>query len=155
MFAAILTDWNEVRRLQATCIDRQSSPASPAKESATTAIKYVPSPLKHYVLFRADLPPGFAAAQVIHAAGESAHLGTELPAEGTYAYAIHVKDEADLLARAARLEKRGVPHVIIREPDAPWCGQATALGIMPTRDNAAIRSITSDLPQAFRGVGVL
>jgi len=110
-------------------------------------------PLRHYVVFRADLPPGFATAQVIHAAGESASLGDDgLPRDGTYAHALHVPDEASLLAISARLSARKIRHVVVYEPDAPWNGQATAIGIAPTRDKKSIDKVVSSLPNAYKGI---
>lgn len=148
--------------IKRTCIDRQSSPAPPAsvpEASPPTPFGVEQPPLRHYVLLNQAAPPGFQAAQCIHASGESValaqRLGRELPADGCHAYALHCLDEADLLARARRLTARGVPHVVIREPDAPYHGQVTAIGIVPMRDTAAIRSITSDLPLAFKNISLV
>lgn len=82
----------------------------------------------HYVIVRADLPVGFAAAQICHAAGESVAGPV---AEGTNAVILAIVDEAALLALADRLTAAGEPHVLIREPDAPWRGAATAIGLAP------------------------
>lgn len=82
----------------------------------------------HYVIVRADLPVGFAAAQICHAAGESVAGPV---AEGTNAVILAVAGELALLALAAKLTAVGEPHVVIREPDAPWCGAATAIGLPP------------------------
>jgi hypothetical protein len=38
-----------------------------------------------------------------------------------------------------RLEDDGIPHAIIREPDEPYNGHATAVGISPTTDRERIR----------------
>lgn len=127
-----------------SCIDRSSSPASPASVAAT------PHPY-HYVIVREDLPIGFAMAQVTHAAGESACdcQFSALPAD-TYVRVLGVRDEDELLQVSQRLDARGVAHVLICEPDAPWCNQATAIGIPPTFDIDAIRRCTSHLPRAFK-----
>lgn len=83
----------------------------------------------HYVVIRADLPPGFASGQIVHAAGETA-VGGPVPV-GTHAVVLEVEDEAHLLRISAKLANRGVPRHLVREPDAPFCGAATALGIPP------------------------
>ena len=83
------------------------------------------------------------AAQIVHAAGESSN-GNIPP--NTNAVVLSVEDEASLMAVAERLAKAGIPHVTVREPDAPWNGQATAIGIAPVRDRRLVRAITSKLP---------
>lgn len=98
--------------------------------------------LHHYVIVRADLPKGVMMAQTIHAAGESAMR--PIP-EGTHAYALEVDDEEQLLKRAERLREAGCPHVLVIEPDAPYHGQAMAIGCAPTDDRDRIRRVTSDL----------
>jgi peptidyl-tRNA hydrolase len=95
------------------------------------------------VITRSDLPPGFLAAQIVHAAGESSP-GTLSP--GTYAVVLSVPSEEALLDTERRLQKAGVPHVSIREPDAPWNGQLTVIGLVPTTDRTVIRKLTSSLP---------
>lgn len=77
---------------------------------------------------RADLPPGIQAAQLIHAAGQSSP--GNLP-DGTYAVALTVPDEAALRALAADLKLAGLPRRLVVEADAPYTGQAMALGIPP------------------------
>jgi len=105
--------------------------------------RYNASPsLTHYVIVRSDLPFGFLAAQVVHAAGESSP--GKLP-EGTNAVVLQVPDEAALLALEQRLRRAGVAHVPIREPDAPWNGALTALGIVPVVDRAALKPMLSSL----------
>lgn len=78
---------------------------------------------------RADLPFGAQAAQLIHATGQS--LIEQHPA-GTYAIALHARDEASLRALSARLTAGKIAHKLIIEEDPPYAGQATAIGIMPT-----------------------
>ena len=84
--------------------------------------------LVHICIVRADLPRGVLAAQLIHAAGESARGA--VPA-GTRAVALAARDDAQLEALARRLAFEGVDHLLIREPDPPWCGAAMALGLPP------------------------
>lgn len=102
-----------------------------------------PAPLTHYVIVRSDLPLGFLAAQVVHAAGESSP--GKLP-EGTFAVVLEVDSEAQLIALRARLTLASVEHVIITEPDPPWYGAATAIGIAPVADRATLRAILGGLP---------
>jgi hypothetical protein len=67
-------------------------------------------------------------AQTVHAAGESV-AGPVPP--GTHAVVLAAKDEAELHCLSTRLSAADVPHVLITEPDPPFNGQATALGIQP------------------------
>lgn len=85
------------------------------------------------MVVRADLPLGTVLAQTIHAAGESHPLPVE---SGTYAVALQVPDEAALFAVSDQLTEAGFSHTLIREPDAPYLGQAMAIGLPPQpRDN--------------------
>lgn len=113
--------------------DRQDSPATP-----------VNAPLRHYVIVRSDLPPGVQLANTIHAAGESVH--SRCPA-GTYAVALHARDEAHLVALSLRLSVAGVPRVEVWEEDGPHAGHLMAVGVEPTRELAA-RRVLSDVPLA-------
>ena len=92
---------------------------------------------------RSDLPVGFLAAQVTHAAGES--VDGPVPPE-TNAVVLAVHDEASLVDLAARLCAAQIPHALIREPDPPWCGAATAIGLRPIADRTTVRPILSSLP---------
>ena len=92
------------------------------------------------MIVREDLPKGVLAAHVLHAAGES---GPAPP--GSIAVALGVSSEVELLRVAARLDARGIAHVLIREDAGPFDGQATAIGIPPCSDRAAVRKATSDL----------
>jgi hypothetical protein len=84
--------------------------------------------LTHYVVVRTDLPVGIIAAQVVHAAGESSP--GQLP-DGTFAVVLAAPSEGSLSDIACRLTVAGVPHVQVREPDAPYCGQLMAVGLEP------------------------
>lgn len=67
------------------------------------------------------------AAQVTHAAGESA--GGPL-SPGTYAVVLQApQDRLEALERL--LEAQGVPHRAIREADEPYAGQLMAIGVQP------------------------
>jgi hypothetical protein len=82
-------------------------------------------------------------AQLVHAAGESSP--GNLPND-THAVVLAAKDEADLLSIEQQLISAGVPHRSIREPDSPFNGAITAIGIVPTAERKAIRSILSRHP---------
>ena len=82
------------------------------------------APAVHYILVREDLPDGMAIVAAVHAAGESSP--GFLPLD-TFAVVLSVPDEAALM----RWHERPEPHVLIREPDAPWDNQAMAIGFVP------------------------
>ncbi len=102
-----------------------------------------PTPLTHYVIVRSDLPLGFLVSQAVHAAGESSP--GNLP-HSTNAVVLAVPDETTLREYHARLERAGVAHVLVCEPDAPWNGQATAIGLAPVADRRPLRAVLSSLP---------
>ena len=74
------------------------------------------------------MPRGVAAAQIIHAAGESSP--GSLP-EHTFAVALSVDNEQQLVKLSHDLRIAGVKHTLVREPDAPWCGAAMTIGVVP------------------------
>ena len=90
-------------------------------------------PICHFVIARRDLPDGFREAQVGHAVGESL-LGPH--EEGTFVIVLACRDEAHLALEADRLEAKGIALVRVREPDAPYLGAMTAVGIRPGRREA-------------------
>ncbi|MCB9569401.1 MAG: hypothetical protein H6710_19660 [Myxococcales bacterium] len=98
--------------------------------------------LTHYCIVRADLPRGVLAAQLIHAAGESAPGG--LP-RGTTAVALAADDEAHLELVEGRLRALGIDHVAIREPDPPWSGALMAIGLAPVVDRRALARVCAGL----------
>lgn len=73
--------------------------------------------------------PGVLAAQAIHAAGES--IRTAPVPSSTYAVALVADTSADLEQLSEVLKANGIHHVLIREPDPPYNGAATALGVEP------------------------
>lgn len=83
------------------------------------------------------------AAQLIHAAGESA--GGRLPA-GTRAIALAARDEAHLRLIEGELLRLGIRHVAIREPDAPWHGALLAIGLAPVAERKQVAGVTGGLP---------
>lgn len=100
------------------------------------------APLTHYVIVRQDLPLGFLAAQVVHAAGESACGPVPV---GTHAVVLAVRDELELRQVASRLASKCVKHAMILEVDAPYAGQATAIGISPLMDRSVVRDVVRRL----------
>ena len=59
--------------------------------------------------------------------------------------ALTVKDEAQLRHLAETLEQAGLPHHLAIESDAPYEGQAMALGICPT-DRSKLKRYLSQYP---------
>lgn len=99
--------------------------------------------LYHYIIVRSDLPHGVQVAQTIHAAGESSPGG--IP-EGTYAIALAVPGEVMLRTVADSLKRAGIEFNLIVEPDKPWCGQAMAIGLVPTSNREKVKRILGGLP---------
>lgn len=88
--------------------------------------------LIHYTIVRRDLPLGVMAAMVAHAAGESAALyDFEGGFPGSVAVILEAKNEAHLLQIREELKYKGVAHVKIMEPSAPYNGQMMAVGVVP------------------------
>ena len=88
------------------------------------------------------MPVGFLAAQVVHAAGESSP--GNLPPH-TNAIVLAVADEEELLAVALQLVREGIAHVAVREPDPPYHGALTAIGLAPVADRKAVKRVLSRL----------
>lgn len=100
--------------------------------------------LHHYIIVRKDIPrPGPMSAQIIHATGES--IVRPIAGRETHAYSLEIDGERELLELSERLRAGGVPHIVIREPDEPYNGQATAIGCVPTEDRERVRRYTSHL----------
>lgn len=81
-------------------------------------------------------------AQIVHAAGES--VTTEVN-PGTNAIVLEVPNERELRLLAHKLSKSGIPHVVVYEPDPPWDGQMTAIGITPVNDRTEIKKFVRKL----------
>lgn len=84
-------------------------------------------------------------AQAVHATNTSV---TGPVPEATHAVVLAASSEQALLDLAARLSAVGLAHVLVREPDAPWNGAATAIGLAPVdaAGRAAVRRLTSSMP---------
>ena len=94
-------------------------------------------------MVRADLPRGFQAGQIVHAVGES--VSTPHP-DGTYAIVLAVPDIKSLLDIRTALEDAEISHKLICEPDAPWNGAPTCIGLAPTSDRKRVRKVLGRLP---------
>ena len=97
------------------------------------------------MIVRVDLPRGVQAAQLVHAAGESASTARGRLPSDTHAVVLGVCDEAELKSVRERLVLACLPHVVIVENDEPWTGQIMALGLEPAR-REAVRRVLSSLP---------
>lgn len=56
-----------------------------------------------------------------------------------HAVALAARNEQDLIELDLALREAEIPHMTIREPDAPYFGQITSIGIEPTKDKAKLR----------------
>lgn len=103
-------------------------------------------PYQYVVLHRsAAKDPGIAAVQGIHAATEaigSPMLGALTVSPDTHVIVLVAEKSEDLVALAEKLSAAGVRHVLIREPDPPYNGAATAVGLAP-QDRDAVRGFVS------------
>lgn len=94
-------------------------------------------------MIRRDLSLGDLAAQLTHAAGESA---TSPVPSGTHAVILSVPTEQKLLELELKLINEGIEHRAIREPDEPFNNQITAIGLVPTVKTPQIKKVLSSLP---------
>jgi hypothetical protein len=98
------------------------------------------------VIIREDLPRGTLAAQIVHAAGESAtQFKVDPLSPPIHAVVLAARCETHLLELEARLRAGGVSFHAIREPDPPWNGQLMAIGL-PIQDRHVLRPFLSDIP---------
>ena len=129
-----------------SCIDREreSSPDRPARTTSSTpvapSLQATPNTRIQYVIVRSDLPHGVQVAQTAHAASEASG------APQTIVVALAVPDEPSLRELSAMLAGISHGHALIVEDAGPYAGQATAIGVSPLTDRAAIRKVTSQLP---------
>ncbi len=59
---------------------------------------------------------------------------------------LSVPDEPTLRLYQERLALAGIAHVAVHEPDAPWLGALTAVGLVPLADRRAVKPLLSSLP---------
>lgn len=102
-----------------------------------------------YTVVRADMDVGKSHAQSGHAAAEAGSLYTYLTHERIPPHCFYVcltaPNEEELLRLAAKLEGADIPHVVWREPDPPFNGGVTAIGICP-QDRAKVARFTARYP---------
>lgn len=97
---------------------------------------------------RSDLPYGFTAAQIAHAAGFS--VIDPLPIN-TNVVILDAGNQERLEALRNKLSAAGIAHIPIIEADEPFTGQLTAIGLIPTADRVRIRKHVADLPLLCAG----
>lgn len=89
--------------------------------------------LTQYILLHQSLKkvPGAAAAQAAHAATECLRA-KDLPVPHyTTVVVLEVDSSESLHFYSRHLASRDIHHVLIHEPDEPYNGAATALGVVP------------------------
>jgi len=94
-----------------------------------------------YIVVKDANSRGVIGCQSGHAAGESMvveHVRDYNPAD-IHIVLLAANHCEDLEALGRALVADGIPHAVIRETDPPYNGQATAVGISPTRDRDRIR----------------
>ena len=100
---------------------------------------------KLYVVVRADLSPGLAAAQAVHAAfafyREHPEMTTHWLDVSQYLVLVDAADEIALIALASQALSQDVPMTTWHEPDRGL--EATAVALGPC---AASRRLTANLP---------
>lgn len=100
------------------------------------------APFQYVVVHRsAAALPGVLACQAIHAATEclrGATPGQPVVSGDTHVGVLVAEKSADLEQLAEKLAEAGIHHVLIREPDPPYNGAATAVGVEP-QDRDAVR----------------
>ncbi len=89
-------------------------------------------PIVHAVVVLAGLPLGVMAAQIIHAAGESAVISFgRKPDSYTHALAVEARSDDEMNVTLSKAAERGIMAVPIHEPDAPYNGALLAIGFAP------------------------
>ena len=78
----------------------------------------------------------------MHAAGETSPGNLD---SGTYAIVLAAEDESHLIRIANELRNAVIPFKLIREPDPPYNGAATAIGLWPTKDRKAVSRVLGNL----------
>lgn len=89
---------------------------------------------------------GVAAVQAAHAAAESVQVAPI--SKETYVCVLEAKTSEDLERLAEKLTAAGVHHALIREPDEPYFGAATAVGIAP-QERGNVRAFVAEF-KVFR-----
>lgn len=93
-----------------------------------------------YIVVRKANAVGVTVCQAIHAATECLR---DVPVTmDTNVVVLEAEDGAALVSLSERLTAAGIHHVLIREPDPPYNGAATAVGVEP-QDRDAVRPYMS------------
>ena len=94
--------------------------------------------MKQYIVLHQSVRnhPGVCAVQAAHAAGEAIR-SAPIPAT-TVVCALMAETSDQLEEFAAVLTDLKIHHVVIREPDPPYFGAATAIGVEPLEDATAL-----------------
>jgi peptidyl-tRNA hydrolase len=101
-----------------------------------------------YVVTRADHAPEVQAVQLGHACSECV-LPEQAPLrKDTRLCWLQARDQAELAEYVAELERKGVPHAVVRETDGPHAGELTALACAPTLQRSKLRKIFHHPPLA-------
>ncbi len=98
----------------------------------------------HYCILRDDLPLGVSHAQLLHAAAES-----NPDNKSCYAVVLSTSRE-HLLDIEKKLCDLEIGHKAIRESDAPYNGDLTAIGICPL-----VKSKSKDFRRIVAGIKLL
>jgi hypothetical protein len=96
-----------------------------------------------YIVVKDSNQRGVLACQAAHAAAESILLPHAVDYDpGEIQVCVLVAKSSDELeALGEALIAARIPRVVIHEPDPPYNGVATAVGIAPTRDRDPIRQL--------------
>lgn len=102
-----------------------------------------------YIVVNAELPPGLQAAQATHAAFQFSAAHSDLTdqwlAHSNFLVVCSVPGETALAELAAQAFKRGIPRIIVREPDVD--NAITAIALAP---GIASRKLCAALPLALK-----
>lgn len=80
---------------------------------------------------------GNLCAQLAHAAGQSG--------SGHFCIVLEAKSQSHLLKIEKQLISNNIEHIAIREPDPPFNGSITAIGLFPIVDRKSVSYITKKL----------
>lgn len=94
-----------------------------------------------YIVVKDSNQRGVIACQVAHAAGESVLQEPllEYDPSNIHVVLLVAKNSDELEALGVVLTAEEIPHVVIREPDPPYNGVATAVGVAPVVDRSLVQ----------------
>lgn len=120
---------------------RKNNPRALSLSNSEEKIEIIGEHYYHYCIVRNDLPIGVAAAQLVHAAGETG--GNLTP--GTRSVVLGVNHQDDLQFISFRLSLKEIPHKLIIESEEPYQHQLMAIGIFPVRGKEVLKCILGKL----------